>query len=80
MGKRHAAMARQPQPSDPFAAAGPGARSEILARLTLSALERASGDPSLWREPTVHRAVLISGLSLLVAAMRRLSLELPAEA
>lgn len=39
----------------------------VLARLTLSALERASQDPAIWREPDVHRAVLVSGLTVLVS-------------
>ena len=65
--------------SEPVATGAGECRSEILARLTLSALERGAGDPGLWREPAVHRAVLVSGLSLLVAAMRRLRLELSAD-
>lgn len=40
-----------------------------MARLTLSALDRASQDPSCWRDPLVHRALLVSGLSVLTAAM-----------
>lgn len=44
--------------------------SGVMARLTLSALERASQDPSCWRDPVVHRALLVSGLSVLTAAMR----------
>ena len=43
-------------------------RSGVIARLTLSALDRASQDPSCWRDPIVHRAVLVSGLSVLTAA------------
>jgi len=43
--------------------------SAVMARLTLSALERASADPSIWREPEVHRAVLVSGLSVLVSSL-----------
>ena len=37
-------------------------QSGVMARLTLSALERASQDPDCWREPVVHRALLVSGL------------------
>ena len=44
----------------------------VMARLTLSALERASQDPTIWREPDVHRAVLISGLTVLVSSLSRL--------
>ncbi|MEB3173107.1 MAG: hypothetical protein VKL97_04515 [Cyanobacteriota bacterium] len=43
-----------------------------MARLTLSTIERASADPSLWREPQVHRALLVSGLSLLVGGLAQL--------
>ena len=43
-------------------------RSGVIARLTLSALDRASQDPSCWKDPIVHRAVLLSGLSVLTAA------------
>ncbi|MCP9891847.1 hypothetical protein KBY57_12410 [Cyanobium sp. Aljojuca 7D2] len=43
-----------------------------MARLTLSALDRASADPAIWREPDVHRAVLISGLTVLVSALAQL--------
>ena len=50
--------------------------SAVMARLTLSALERASHDPSCWREPTVHRALLVSGLSVLTESMRRLQHDL----
>ena len=46
-----------------------GARSAVMARLTLSALDRASQDPSCWRDPLVHRALLVSGLSVLTVAM-----------
>ena len=50
--------------------------SAVMARLTLSALERASRDPSCWREPTVHRALLVSGLSVLTDSMRLLQHDL----
>ena len=43
-------------------------RSGVMARLTLSALDRASQDPSCWRDPIVHRALLVTGLSVLTAA------------
>ena len=54
--------------------------SAVMARLTLSALERASRDPSCWREPTVHRALLVSGLSVLTEATRGLNEDLEAAA
>ncbi|WP_413442448.1 hypothetical protein [Synechococcus sp. MIT S1220] len=50
--------------------------SAVMARLTLSALKRASQDPSCWREPTVHRALLVSGLSVLTEATRQLKADL----
>ena len=46
--------------------------SGVMARLTLSALERASRDPACWKDPVVHRALLVSGLSVLTEATRRL--------
>ncbi len=46
--------------------------SDVMARLTLSALEGASGRPGFWSEPEVHRALLISGLSVLVCSLARL--------
>ena len=53
-------------------------QSGVMALLTLSALERASQDPDCWREPVVHRALLVSGLSVLTAATRRLQDDLEA--
>ncbi len=46
--------------------------SLLMARLTLSVIERASADPNLWREPQLHRALLVSGLSLLVHGLAQL--------
>lgn len=43
-----------------------------MARLTLSALDRASGSPGFWSQPEVHRALLVSGLSVLVCSLARL--------
>lgn len=65
-----------PFPGRPGGLAGLSSRSEIMARLTLSALERAQAEPQLWREPTVHRAVLVSGLSVLIGALLRLNADL----
>ena len=53
-------------------------QSGVMARLTLSALERATQDPDCWREPVVHRALLVSGLSVLTAATRHLQDDLEA--
>ena len=47
-------------------------KRQVMARLTLSALERASHDPACWRDPLVHRALLVSGLSVLTAGTRLL--------
>ena len=54
--------------------------SGLMARLTLSALERASRDPACWRDPVVHRALLVSGLSVLTEATKRLNEDLEATA
>jgi len=51
-----------------------------MARLTLSALERASCDPACWKDPVVHRALLVSGLSVLTEATKRLNEDLEATA
>ena len=53
-------------------------QSGVMARLTLSALERASQNPDCWREPVVHRALLVSGLSVLTEATRHLQDDLEA--
>ena len=50
--------------------------SGVMARLTLSALERASQEPGCWKDPVVHRALLISGLSVLTDATRLLTKDL----
>jgi hypothetical protein len=50
--------------------------SGVMVRLTLSALERASHDPGLWRQPELHRAVLVSGLSVLVNGLALLQRDL----
>jgi hypothetical protein len=50
--------------------------SLVMARLTLSAIERAGTDPALWREPELHRALLVSGLSLLVGGLAQLQADL----
>jgi hypothetical protein len=51
-------------------------RSDVMARFTLSALDRISRDPSCWRDPTVHRALLVSGLSVLTAANQLLQTDI----
>ena len=55
----------------------PGPRSsDVMARLTLSAMDRASDSPGFWTEPEVHRALLVSGLSVLVCSLARLRADL----
>jgi hypothetical protein len=55
----------------------PGTRgSDVMARLTLSALDRASDSPGFWSEPGVHRALLVSGLSVLICSLARLQNDL----
>ena len=54
--------------------------SGVMARLTLSALERASRDPACWKDPVVHRALLVSGLSVLKEATKRLNQDLESAA
>ncbi len=55
---------------------GIDSQSGLMARLTISALGRVSKDSSCWKEPTVHRALLISGLSVLTAASQLLNADL----
>ena len=55
-----------------------GSQSTVMARLTLSALERASHDPACWSDPMVYRALLVSGLSVLTAGIRLLQDDLAA--
>ena len=52
------------------------AQSGVMARLTLSALERASEDPACWSDPVVYRALLVGGLSVLTEATRHLQEDL----
>jgi hypothetical protein len=40
-----------------------------MARLSLSAVERLVAKPGGWREPVVHRALLVSGLSVLLTSI-----------
>ena len=50
--------------------------SLLMARLTISALERVTKDPSSWSKQEVHRALLVSGLSVLVAGSKLLNSDL----
>ncbi len=54
------------------------ANSSLMARLTISAIDRASSDPCCWSDPIVHRALLVSGLSVLIASTRLLNADLEA--
>ena len=47
---------------------GDGSRSGLMARLTLSAVADATQDNAGWSQPEVHRALLVSGLSVLTSA------------
>ena len=47
----------------------PGGSSAVLARLTLSAVEQLVAEPGGWGEPMVHRALLVSGLSVLLSGL-----------
>jgi len=49
-----------------------GSQSTVMGRLTLSALVRTSHDSACWSDPLVHRALLVSGLSVLTAGTRLL--------
>jgi hypothetical protein len=40
-----------------------------MARHTLSAVEQLVAEPGGWREPMVHRALLVSGLSVLLSSL-----------
>ena len=55
-----------------------GSQSTVMARLTLSALERASHDPACWSDTLVYRALMVSGLSVLTAGIRLLQDDLAA--
>lgn len=41
----------------------------VMARLTLSAVEQLVAEPGGWGEPMVHRALLVSGLSVLLSSL-----------
>ncbi|MCS5699883.1 hypothetical protein NZK32_12635 [Cyanobium sp. FGCU-52] len=47
--------------------------SAVMARLSLSAIGRGAEQPGFWAEPAVHRALLITGLSVLVSGLNQLS-------
>ena len=47
----------------------PSSHSAVMARLTLSAVGRATEAPGGWSRPEVHQALLVSGLSVLTQAV-----------
>ena len=47
--------------------------SAVMARLSLSAIGRGAEQPGFWAEPAVHRALLITGLSVLVNGLNQLN-------
>ena len=51
-------------------------QSGLMTRLTISALSQISNDDSIWKDPVVHRAILISGLSLFVQCAQYLENDL----
>ena len=54
---------------DSQANSNPPRSSGVMARLTLSAVEQLVAEPGGWREPMVHRALLVSGLSVLLSSL-----------
>ena len=50
--------------------------SGMMSRLSISALQGVSKDSSCWSNPIVHKAILISGLSVLTAATTTLKADL----
>lgn len=52
--------------------------STIMARLTISAIERSTKDHACWKEPSIHKAILVSGLSVLIASIKLLEKDLTA--
>ncbi len=50
--------------------------SLIMAQLSISAIEKSSQDESSWLEPSIYGAILVSGLSVLIASMKLLEKDL----
>ena len=44
--------------------------SKCMTRLMISALERMSSDSSNWSDPAVHKAILVSGISVLITSIQ----------
>jgi len=54
-------------------------QSRLMSLLTISALEKVTKDSSCWKEQIVHKALLISGLSVLITATQLLDSDLEQE-
>ncbi len=50
--------------------------TRLLSLLTISALGKVSQDSTCWKEQVVHKAVLVSGLSVLTTATQLLNEDL----
>ena len=42
--------------------------SSLLAKLTISAIDKARKNSKCWSDPNIHKALIIVGLNLLVAS------------
>ncbi len=42
--------------------------SALLARLTISVIHKARKDPYCWSDPIIHKALIVTGLNLLIAS------------
>ncbi len=51
-------------------------QSSLMARLTISAIQKATYDENCWKEEIVHRALLITGLSVLLSSTKILNSDL----
>ena len=49
---------------------GPYLRDKSLVSLAISSIAKISHDSSSWKEPLVYRAILVSGLSVLVSSSK----------
>ena len=51
-------------------------QATLLARLTISALEKAIRGPYAWSNPSVHKALIVGGLNVLLASTELLASDL----
>ena len=42
--------------------------SSLLAKLTISAIDKARKNSECWSDPNIHKALIITGLNILVAS------------